>query len=341
MTVRSINHATVPLRTDERLLRLLTGVGLLPLLMAAVIALMSLAEPRFFGFFNVLNVLRSASFLAIIAAGQMLVLIVGGFDLSVGAVVALASVVSAIAMATAGTVVPGDPLTITLIGVAAGLATGAVVGLVNGACVAFLKVSPFMVTLGSMSVVGGIALLLTNGIPVYGLPPLFVDDFGRALWLGIPSVLFVAIGVVGAVWVLQNRLAAGRHLHAIGGNPQAALVSGINTRRHLIGAYVLCSVLAALTGLLLTARVGSGQANLGGLDLTLQSIATAVIAGVSLRGGIGRVEIVAIGAVFLAIITNAMNLLRVDSKLQLVVLGLILILAVALDELGKRRQIRD
>lgn len=341
MSVRAINHSAVPLGVGEQGLRMLTAIGLLPVLMVGSVALIGLLEPRFFGFFNVLNVLRTASFLAIVASGQMLVLIVGGFDLSVGAVVALSSVVGATAMAGLVALLPGAPAMAALLGLLAGLAAGGAVGLVNGLCVAWLRVSPFMVTLGTMSVAGGIALLLTNGIPVYGLPAGFVDDFGRALWFGIPAMVFVAVGVVALIWFFQKRTVAGRHLHAIGGNPQAALVSGVNTRRHLVGAYVGCSVLAALTGMLLTARIGSGQASLGGLDMTLQSIATAVIAGVSLRGGIGRVEMVAVGAVFLAVVTNAMNLLRVDSKLQLVVLGIILVLAVAFDEFGKRRQVRD
>jgi len=341
MTVRSIEHHNIPLRPDERAMRVVAAIGLLPILLAAAVALMAVLEPRFFGLFNVLNVLRSASFLTVIAAGQMLVLIVGGFDLSVGAVVALASTVGSSVMAGAAATMPEAPGTAIALGVGAGVAVGLVTGLVNGVCVAWLQLSPFMVTLGTMSVASGLALLLTNGIPVYGLPPAFVDDFGRALWGGVPSVVYVAVAVTVVVWLVQNRTVTGRHLHAVGGNPQAARVSGVAVRAHQMGAYVACAGLAALTGVLLTARVGSGQANLGGLDMTLQSIATAVIAGVSLRGGVGRIEMVALGAVFLSLVTNAMNLLRVDSKLQLVVLGVILVGAVALDEFGKRRQIRD
>lgn len=341
MSVRPLDHPPVPLRPDERALRLMATIGLLPLLLVAAVAVVGILEPRFFGVMNLLNILRAASFLAIIAAGQMIVLISGGFDLSVGAVVALTSTVSATVMAALGAELPEAPALVIAVGVVAGLGVGAAVGLVNGACVVLLRVSPFMVTLGTMSIVGGLALLLTNGIPVYGLPEALVRDFGRALWLGVPASVFVAVAVVALVWLAQTRTVAGRHLHAIGGNPQAALVSGIATRRHLIGAYVASGLLAALTGLVLTARVGSGQANLGGLDLTLQSIAAAVIAGTSLRGGVGRVERVAVAAIFLAIVTNAMNLLRVDSKLQLIVLGVVLVAAVAIDELAKRRQIRD
>lgn len=339
MSVHLPSHHPQPQQGAERLMLAVAGIGLLPLLLLALVAVLALTEPRFLGTVNLLNILRSASVLAVVASGQMLVLIVGGFDLSVGAVVALSSTVGATAMA--GAVASGvSPALAITAGCAAGLGAGALVGLVNGLCVAVLKVSPFMVTLGTMSAASGVALLLTNGIPVYGLPDGFVTGFGRAVWLGLPSALVVSLILLGVVAVLQRHTLAGPALRAVGGNVQAARVSGVAVRGWTVSAYVGCSLLAALTGLLLTARIGSGQASLGGLNMTMESIATAVIAGVSLRGGAGRVEMVALGAVFLAVISNAMNLSRVDSKAQLVVLGVILIAAVALDELGKRRRVR-
>jgi ribose transport system permease protein len=198
-----------------------------------------------------------------------------------------------------------------------------------------------MVTLGTLSIATGVGLLLTNGIPVYGMPDAFVKEFGRALWFGLPTTVYVAQALIFVVWFIQQRTKLGRYIYAIGGNLHAATVSGVPATGYLVLTYVLCSVLASTTGILMTARLGSGQATMGGNVMMLQSIAAAVIAGVSLRGGIGRVEMVALGALFLSILTNAMNLLRIDSKMQLVVLGIILVLAVALDEFGKRRQIRD
>ncbi len=312
--------------------------GLLPLLLIIVVVLLSIFEPRFIGANNLSNVMRSTSFLAIVAAGQMLVLIVGGFDLSVGAVVALASTVTAQVMANVAGLYPDATGLAILAGVLAGIGCGVGVGLVNGLCVAFLKISPFMVTLGTLSIASGIALLLTNGIPVYGMPDPFVKEFGRALWWGLPTTMYMAGLLVVLVWLLQNTTVLGRYIHAVGGNLHAAEVSGVPTRRTLILAYVMCSSLAAITGILLTARVGSGQATLGGDLLMLQSIAAAVIAGVSLRGGIGRVEMVLLGALFLSIITNAMNLLRIDSKIQTIILGVIVVGAAALDEWGRRRR---
>ncbi len=322
----------------DRMVRLLAVIGFLPILLVATLALLGLFESRFFGAFNLFNVLRTASFLAIVAAGQMLVIIVGGLDLSVGAVIALASTVTAKVMAVLFVAMPDAPGLSIACGVLAGIGCGFGVGLVNGLLVAFLRISPFMVTLGTLSIASGIALLLTNGIPVYGMPETFAADFGRALWLGLPSTLYVGVALVLAVFLLQNVTVLGRHIHAIGGNLHAALVSGVATRTSLITAYTLSGVLAAITGVLLTARVGSGQATLGGNIMMLQSIAAAVIAGVSLRGGVGRVELVALGALFLSIITNAMNLMKVDSKIQTIVLGVIVVLAVAIEELGRGRR---
>ncbi len=316
--------------------RALRRIGFLPALLIVLITLLVLFEPRFMGVFNLFNVVRNSSALMIVASGQMLVLVVGGFDLSVGAVIALTSVVTAKVMAGALEASPDDVPMAIAAGVVAGMACGFVTGLVNGACVAFLRISPFMVTLGTSSIATGVALLLTNGIPVYGMPDAFVKDFGRAVWLGLPMPVYVSLTILALVWIMQRQTTVGRYIHAIGGNVQAAMVSGVNTRFYLILAYTLCGMLASLTSLLLTARLGSGQATMSG-NLMLESIAAGVIAGVSLRGGVGRVEMVALSALFLSILTNAMNLLRVNSKIQTIFMGIIVVAAVALDEFTKRR----
>jgi ribose/xylose/arabinose/galactoside ABC-type transport system permease subunit len=321
----------------DRLYRFYDAVGVLPILLVIVAVLLALFVPHFLAVQNILNVLRSSSFLMIVACGQMLVLIVGGFDLSIGAVVALASVVSASIMAGLKPSLGGEPGLIILLGVLGGLGSGLGVGLVNGLCVALLRISPFMVTLGTMSIATGIAFLMTNGIPVYGMPVSFVQGFGRGLWLDLPSAVYLAFAIVFLLWGMQNFTRMGRYILAIGGNLQAALVSGVRTKTYLVLAYTLCSLLSAVTGIALTAQIGSGQAFMGA-QLTLESIAAAVIAGVSLQGGVGRAEMVALGAIFLLILTDAMDLLNVDSKLQTVFLGIILVLAVAAEEIGKRRR---
>jgi ribose transport system permease protein len=312
--------------------------GFLPLLLVLIIIAMSIAEPSFYGVINILNILRNASFLAVVACGQALVLIAGGFDLSVGAIIALTSVVGAKVMAWAAIAYPGQPGLGIAAGVLAGLGCGVIVGLINGLCVAKLKISGFVVTLGTMSATAGVALIITSGIPVYGMPPSFVQGFGRAQWLSLPTAVYVALMIVAVMAFVQRRTVLGRYIYAIGGNPDAAIVSGVSIQLYQVLTYVLCGLLASVTGLLLTAQVGSGQASFGGDRMMLQSIAAAVIGGVSLRGGIGRVEMVAVSALFLTILTNSLNLLRVDSRLQPVFLGVIMVSAVALDEISRRRR---
>lgn len=322
-------------------LRAVVGrIGFLPALLALLVIGMSVVDPQFYGVINILNILRNASLLAIVACGQALVIIAGGFDLSVGAVVALASVVTAKTMAATAIASPGNNTLSIASGIAAGLGCGIAVGLVNGICVAKLKVSGFVVTLGTMSATAGIGLMITNGIPVYGMPEIFVKGFGRAQALGLPTAVHVALIVLLVMVFAQRGTLFGRYVYAIGGNVDAAVVSGVSIQRHIVGTYVVSGALAALTGILLTAQVGSGQASFGGDRMMLQSIAAAVIGGVSLRGGVGRVEIVAISALFLTILGNALNLLHVDSRLQPVFLGSIMVAAVALDELGRRRKAR-
>ncbi len=328
-------------RTAIGLGRSIAGrIGFLPALLVALVAGMSAIDAQFYGIINILNILRNASFLAIVACGQALVIIAGGFDLSVGAVVALASVVTAKTMAAVSAILPGNNAVIIASGVAAGLGCGLAVGLVNGFCVAKLKVSGFVVTLGTMSATAGVGLMITSGIPVYGMPDVFVKGFGRAQVFGLPTAVYVAVAVVLVMMFAQQRTLFGRYVYAIGGNVDAAVVSGVLIQRHIVGTYVVSSVLAALTGILLTAQVGSGQASFGGDRMMLQSIAAAVIGGVSLRGGVGRVEIVTISALFLTILGNALNLLHIDSRLQPVFLGVIMVAAVALDELSQRRKSR-
>ena len=320
----------------ERVYRGYERIGFLPTVLVALVVLLALFVPRFLAVQNIFNVLRTSSYLVMVSAGQMLVLIVGGFDLSVGAVVALTSVVSASVMAGLRDSLPGQPGLIVLIGILCGLGSGLAVGLVNGLCVAFLRVSAFIVTLGTMSIATGLALLLTNGIPVYGMPKFYVDSFGRGLWLELPTAVYLTAAIVVAVWIMQHFTRAGRYIYAIGGNLQAATVSGVRTKTYLVLAYSLCSVLASISCLMLTAQIGSGQAVINS-QLTLESIAAAVIAGVSLKGGVGRVEMVTLAAFFLLILTDAMDVLKIDPRIQSIFLGGIVVLAVAVEEMAKRR----
>lgn len=317
----------------------LTGLGrieALPILLAslALVLAFGLYEPRFFRQANLINILRNSSFLIIISCGQMLALVVGGFDLSVGAVVALASITSASVMVALDPLLPNQVALVIALGILAALLVGALVGLVNGLCVALLKVPPFIVTLGTMSVASGVALYATTGIPIYGMPKAFMSSLGQARWWGLPVAVYITAGVVAALWWVLKWTRLGRHIYAIGGNEYAARVSGVRVNLYTIFTYVLCSILAALTGVLLTARLGSGEGTMGG-EFIMESIAAAVLGGVAIGGGLGRAQYVAVGAVFLTLVTNGMNLLRVDSKLQSIVIGIILVLGIALDRLRR------
>lgn len=325
--------ATIRLRMAGRVLFIRLGV--LPFFLAVALIVFALASDRFLTAENLVNVMRQSVYLVLVSLGQMMVLITGGFDLAVGATVALTSVVSALAMAALGQIFPDAPVLVIALGALAGFAVAALVGLANGAGVALFGVSPFIMTLGVSSVAAGGSLFLTGGVPVSGLPAEFADLFGFGRWLGIPVPVLVAAVAVAIAWVVMTRTRTGAHLYAVGGNIKAAKLSAIHTGRTLVVAYVLCALIAALTGLLLTARVESGEANLGG-TLALESIAACVIAGVSLRGGIGRVETVVLGAFFIVLVQNGMNLAQIGSYLQMVLLGGLLILAVIFDQIRYR-----
>lgn len=307
------------------------AVGLL-LLVLVLATVLYLLEPRFASRLNLLNVERNASFLMIVAAGQMLVMIVGGYDLSVGAVIALSSVVSSTVMTGLYAAYPDQAAACIVAGASASLVCALVVGTVNGLCVARLGMPPFMVTLGTLSIASGAAFYITHGMPVYGMPTEFTEEFGRAVWAGIPAVAVIALALIAGLMAMQRRTVLGRHLYAIGGNVQAALQSGLAVQRGLVCTYALCSLLAATTGFLLTARIGSGQANLGS-DLMLQSIGAAVLGGASLRGGIGRVENLIFSSLFLTLVSNGMNLMRLESKIQTIVLGALIVAFVALGQI--------
>jgi ribose transport system permease protein len=339
MSYPDMSVTSFPRSTLGRISANFRVVGSIPVLLIILVAGMVAMEPRFYGLMNVFNILRNTSFLATVACGQMLVMIVGGMDLSVGATAALASVVAAKVMFATSDVL--GPTGAILLGSFASLLAGALVGLFNGLCSTLLRVPSLIVTLGTLSIVSGVTLVMTSGIPVYGMPQSFMTDFGRAFWQGIPALAYVAACVIAAVWLMQRKTVLGTHFYAIGGNPMAAMVSGIPARTYTVLSFVICGMLASLSGLLITAQMGSGQANVGGDRLMLLSIAAAVIGGTSLRGGIGRAEMVAFSALFLSTLSNALNLLRIDSKKELVVIGFLLLMAVAVDSLTRGKTIAD
>lgn len=310
----------------ELLKRTFINVGVLPFLLVALVILFSVAESRFMTLSNMMTMGRQATYLAIITSGQMLTILCAGFDLSVGSSVALTSIITARAIVT----LPHPAGGITA-GVLAGVATGTALGALNGITISLFRVSPFVVTLGMMSVAHGLALLISGGVPIFNLP----DEFNGYLAIGtvggIPVPLLVAAFIVAAIHIMLTRTRIGRYFYALGGNEEAARLSGIHVKKYSCLAYILCGALAGLTGVMLTARVASGEPNLGAA-LPLESIAAAVIGGVSLRGGEGSLIGAIFGAILIVLIRNGMDLMNISSYLQMVVMGCLLIFAVVMDQ---------
>lgn len=307
-------------------------LGILPFLLFAAVAFFALSEPRFYSEINIFNVARQSTFLIIVAMGQMIVILTAGLDLSVGSVIGLVGIVTATILKSMLGDSPESFFFAVTVAIAAGLGSGLLVGLVNAFGVAMLGVSPFMMTLGTMTSLVGISLMMTSGLPITGVPDDFMRILGYGRFLGLsPSIIVTGILFI-LTWIMLNRTTVGRYFYAIGSNIRAAQLSGINTRRHLFYAYLLCALLASVTGVLFVARTGSAEA-LNGQSYTLQAVAACVIGGVSLFGGVGKVRDVLLGAVFITILTNGMNLIRVESYVQQTVLGIVLIVSLVADQL--------
>ena len=315
--------------------RLFARLGALPFLLLIAIIVFALLSDNFLTARNLTNVLRQSVYLTLVSMGQMFALLTGGFDLSVGTILALTSVVGASAMAAIYGAIPDSVGIAIFLGCMGGIAAGTMIGVVNGIGVAVLQVSPFMMTLGMASIGFGIALYMTGGVPVYGMPVEFSNIFGFGDYGGLPVPLLIAIIFILVLYFFVNWTPTGRYFYAVGGNIKAAVLSGISARKTLFLAYVVCGLMSAVAGMLLTARLDTGEANIGA-SMPLESIAACVIAGVSLRGGIGRLENVVLGAVFISLVQNGMNLARIESYLQTVVLGALLIFAIVVDQLRLR-----
>jgi ribose transport system permease protein len=308
-----------------RLLRVALGVIRLGpvLILVGLIVGMALASPVFLTTANIGNVLSQTAVIAVLAVGQLLVVLTRGIDLSVGSTLALASVVGAIAFEHG----QGGPAVIAVM-----LATGAAVGFVNGAVYVWGRLPhPFIITLATLSIARGLALRLSGGQPKRGMPgavrSIGNDSIG---WLPHSAFLVAAIAVLGAV--VLSRLVWGRWIYATGGNPEAARRTGIPVRSVLVSVYVLCGLLAGVAAIVTSGRLNAGSPTAGSLA-ELDSIAAVIIGGASFLGGRGNVANALVGAVMIGVIRNGMNLLNVDAFLQPIVIGVVIVLAVEADVL--------
>ncbi len=287
----------------------------------------ALIEPRIVSRGNLINVAEQASYLVIFTVAQTLVILTRGFDLSLGTTVSAVSVASALVLTAHG---DNPAAWVLALGIAAGAGVGLLVGLFNGTLVAWVGVNPFIATLASLNICLGIATTISGGRPVFGVS----DSFSALLYdgtiFGVRVPALIAAAVVVLAWLALTRTVFGRTIYIAGANPRAAMVAGMPVRRYLTLAYVICSLLATLGALMETARTGSGEPNLGG-SLMLQSIAAAVIGGTSLRGGSGGVGAAVLGALFVTMLSNGMDLLRISGYVQMISLGVVVIAATALD----------
>ncbi len=304
----------------------LRSLTLLGLLVAMWVAL-SFSTHTFTSGTNLVNLLRQASLWSIIAVGQTFVIITAGIDLSVGAVIGFAGVIMAMLMQA------GVPI---LLAVLVTLLVGVAIGLFHGFGIMRMGLPPFIMTLATLTALRGLGYIITNGAPISGFPDAFTD-FSVESFLGIPTLFWMVILVAAPAYVLLHHSRFGRYLFAIGSNPEAARLSGVNIPRMIYSAYVLSATFAAFAGILTASRIGVAIAGTGE-GWELQSIASSVIGGTSLFGAVGSVPGPLLGAMLISTINNGANLLNVNSFWQRVITGGLIIVIVYLDQLRRRRR---
>jgi ribose transport system permease protein len=305
-----------------------TGIGLAFLLQLIIFSQLS---PFFFTTENLLNVSLQASITAIIAAGMTFVILTAGIDLSVGSLVAFVGVIATSLLRV------HDSFTISLIiALAAGLGVGAASGSIAGFFVTRFNITPFIVTLALMTIWRGAAFVYTDGRPIWNLP----DEFGflgngRIAGIPFPTLLMIIVYIAAFVVLKYTRF--GRYVYAVGGNIRAARLAGVNTKLVLISVYMISGVLAALGGIILASRINSGQPN-SGMMYELDVIAAVAVGGTSFFGGRGTIIGTFIGSMLIAVLRNGLNLMNVGSYIQQVIVGVVILLAVIIDQLRKSKE---
>ncbi|WP_113671392.1 ABC transporter permease subunit [Vallitalea guaymasensis] len=300
-----------------------------------LIIVVTIASPKFLTVGNIINLFTTESIKGLLALGVAFCILSKGIDLSLGSIVALSAVVSASLIQNptySAQMFKGLDMPIGIgvpVAIIAGILAGTIFGVINGALIAYTKIPPFIATLGSMVVVRGLAMLYTNAYPV----PMLKNEFktvGQGNILGIPNLLIILIIFALIAWFLLNHTKFGKNVYAIGGNDVAARVAGIKVKKNIILVYTWSSFCAAVAGVLLAARTGSGIATLG-LNYELDAIAAATIGGVSHNGGVGRIGGVIAGILILGVVNNGLLLLGVSPYIQQIVKGLIIVGAVVFD----------
>ena len=288
---------------------------------------LSIATPAFFTKDNILNVLRQVATNSNLAIGLTMAIIIGGIDLSVGAILAFSGLLCASFISDGMNLGLAVLLAFTL---------GALFGLLNGLIIAYTNMPPFVVTLATQNIARGIVNVYANGQPISARNPVF-NFLGVGYFLGIPMLVIYSFVLLAVMILILGRSKFGRQLYAVGGNEEAARFSGINIKKVKIIVYTLCGALASFSGIILAARMYSGQPTAGD-GFELDAIAASVLGGVSFSGGVGKLGGTIIGVLVLGVLTNGLNLLNINSFWQYIIKGIIILLAVYLDILKKRRE---
>ena len=296
------------------------------LFLIAIVVFFSLMTDAFLTFDNFIVILRQISIIGICAFGGAVIVISGGIDLSVGSVVALSGVISA-----ALSKFFGLPLFVAII---AGILAGGVCGFLNGTLVTRVKIPPIIVTLGTLTIIRGVAFIIVGGNTIFGMPLKF-RELGRGYVSFIPIPVLIMVVIFIIFFIVLNNLSFGRHIYAIGSNEEAAIISGINVNRIKTLVFTIGGLTAGLGGAILASRLDSGQASTGqGLEIDV--LTAIVLGGVSISGGKGRLETVFVGVLIIGILANGLVLLNVQHFYQLVIKGSVLLLAVSLDVARKK-----
>jgi len=303
---------------------------LLPFLtLIALFVALSIASPHFLTNTNLSSVVRQTAVINIMALGMTLIIIAGGIDLSVGAILAFGGLMGTMAMER------GYPI---VAGIFIGAFAGMLWGVVNGFLATRLNINPFIVTLGTMGIARGLTLIVSNGLPVHQIPQRF-SFLGEGNLLGVPFVLWIVVACALAVHVILEHTRLGRYAYAIGSNPDAAYYAGIPVAFHTTAVYAIGGLLTGLAGMVEASRLMTGQPT-AGQGYELQAIAAVVIGGGSLRGGEGSVIGTLIGAFIMGLLSNGSDLLGISPYLQQAIIGAVIILVVWVDELRRRKMTR-
>lgn len=292
--------------------------------------IVALLNNRFLSRGNILNVLRQLFSNCNLALGMCLVIITGGIDLSVGAIMALSGTLCA------GTIAAGQlPIPVAIL---MGLALGVLVGFINGTITAKMNIAPFIVTMATQQICRGLVYVYADGLPIRCDNPPF-NFLGNGYIGEIPITILYSVFFVIVIWLVLSKSQLGRWIYAVGGNKNAARFSGINVDKVLMIVYSISGFLAAFAGIIYCARMYSGQPTLGNGDET-DAIAAVVLGGTSFSGGIGKIGGVVIGILIIAVLSNALNLLGINSFWQLVAKGVVILLAVCVDNIKTHKRVK-